>query len=170
MPIRFDIRKLAESSDIFVETGTLRGEGIACALAAGFNQVISIELSDEHFKFVDFMFGALVEHGVLTLLRGDCAELLPRVVSQLDAKGQIATFWLDANHETVLYPSLDAIANSRCKEHVILIDDVRIMGKAAPSVDLDVVMRRLRAINADYTISREMGVQPDDIILARPAQ
>ena len=170
MPIRSDIRQLAELSEVFIETGTLMGEGIACAVAAGFGKIVSMELSDEHAKRVDFMFGGLVEAGVLQLLRGDCLELLPPVIAELDASGGRATFWLDADHVKTLYPSLDLIAGAARNDHVILIDDVRIMGKQAANIELDEVIRRLREINPDYLITREMGYQPEDVIMAVPAR
>lgn len=164
MPIRFDLTRFAKETDVFIETGTLMGEGIACALAAGWNRIVSIELSDEHKKRVDFMFGGMVELGKLEVIYEDCLQALPRVIESIGDNR--ATFWLDAHHEVTLYPSLDIIAKARRNDHVIMVDDLRIMGKEAPSVSIDELGRRLLSINDGYRLQRVMGCCPEDVMIA----
>jgi predicted O-methyltransferase YrrM len=168
MPIRFDITPFAKQTSLFVETGTHWGEGVACAIAAGFERVLSIELEERYRKKVDYMFSGLVKADRVELVRGDCTKLMPDVIEALDALDMQATFWLDAHHPTALFPCLEAIAASLRCDHVIMIDDVRLMGKKhMPEVKAREVERRLYEINPTYSITYEMGVQPEDVIVAR---
>jgi hypothetical protein len=67
---------------------------------------------------------------------GDSAAVLPRILDSLD---QPTLFWLDAHPcsdrsvrdaPVPLLAELAAIAGHRVEGHVILIDDMRLMGRA----------------------------------------
>jgi len=157
----------------FIETGTFRGDGIVAALVAGFESVLSVEISPElHGKATDrFRTDRRV-----VLFCGNSAEFLACQVPLLCAP---ATFWLDAHgyagvsdpdRPSPLLAELDAIATSTIRTHTILIDDYNIFGRGFRSNVTEAQVReRLLAINPDYLLVR-IGTpdRPWDILGALP--
>jgi hypothetical protein len=116
---RFALRTL-------VETGTLFGDTIV-ATRRRFEHVYSIELSPElHEKAKR----RLRRFRNVTLLQGDSAEVLPRLLEELD---EPCLFWLDAHYsggvsargplDSPLRAELQAILARGDDRDVILIDD-----------------------------------------------
>src|SRR5215469_5440859 len=69
----------ASGARIFVETGTYYGFMLQACLAH-FDQLISIEIEPHFYRRAQKVFK---RHKNVTLLRGDSAELLPRVVADI---------------------------------------------------------------------------------------
>lgn len=160
----------------FVETGTADGEGVAVALNAGFEKVISLEVNpDVYVKACRRFMG---DDRVL-LVMGDSALHLPHVVSGL-FEGK-ATFWLDSHWskgECDLGPSVNkcpilhdlrAIAGSPIKDHIILVDDIRYFRSGGlpqwGGVTLGDIMEVVMEINPDYRISFRDGFVKDDVLV-----
>jgi hypothetical protein len=150
----------------FVETGTLKGEGVKSALAAGFPKVISIELSGalyaenrERFK----------DDPRVDLRLGDSGRVLAEVIEGIDSP---ITFWLDAHmnglgqkpfeliHDnstmgeqpTAALAELEAIARHPVKTHTILIDDIRNFKPGNYETPLQQVIDAVMRINPTYKI------------------
>lgn len=167
MPISPFVLKDLKLGRVFVETGCYEGAGIAAALAAGFEEVVSIELDSSSALRASALFAGKP----VTVLHGDTVKLLPGVLAGLT---EPATFWLDA-HPVGWSPvigELVAMADTPIRNHTILIDDRRLMhgpqypaGWVTPSEEE--VCRALLKINPAYKISFVNGFIPDDIIVAQ---
>jgi predicted O-methyltransferase YrrM len=115
---------------VLVETGTYMGE-TAWALRREFEHVETIELEPTLVRLARVRFART--RGV-RVHEGDSASVLPGVLASLDRP---ALFWLDAHPCTdraasdapvPLLTELAAIAAHPVEGHVVLIDDMRLMG------------------------------------------
>jgi hypothetical protein len=114
------------STAILIETGTYRGDMVE-ACCRTFRRIYSIELSKELFENARERF---LSRESVTLLQGDSAEVLPRLLVQID---EPCLFWLDAHYSgggtaqgrvlTPIFEELERILNHPLWTHVILIDD-----------------------------------------------
>lgn len=164
----------------FVETGTYKGDGVQCAIEAGFQGIISTELSSalfNHCKNRKYEFGNRKEKPMVALLCGTSVDNLPHMIS--DIKEPI-TFWLDAHYSegctakgdemSPILKELAIIGNHPIKTHTILIDDRRHFGTHHfGMIKENQIMDALKEINPDYHISKDTG-HPDypmDVLVAR---
>ncbi len=156
---------------VFIETGSYVGSGIQMALDAGYNKVISIELSDKYHNICKKRYA---KNSKVTLLKGGSAEQLSKVLPNVKNE---ATFWLDAHFSggdtakqkglCPIIAELDAIKNHHINTHTILIDDVRLFGtEEFEFITLDEVIHKLLEINPNYTIGFRDGHVKDDILFA----
>jgi len=159
---------------IFVETGTLVGNGLWCALAAGFEQCHSIEIHEHQYRAACDRFQQEIQQGRVRLHHGDSGELLPAVVDAIDTA---ALFWLDAHMSHNYGPQLAkacpameelaAIDRSKIRDHVILIDDVACFDNLAhDNIPLQAVKDRILEINPAYQFERLDAVLPGNILAA----
>lgn len=156
----------------FIETGSFVGDGIQQALDAGFQKVISIELSDKYF---DICKNRFLNNEKVTLFKGDSYKVLPDILSNIN---EPATFWLDGHHScgdtalgdywAPLIQELETIKNHQIKTHTILIDDMRcwkepndVHGFYEPDI-----FEKLKEINNDYKFSYEDSPVKNDILAA----
>jgi len=112
--------------DTLIETGTYLGAMIK-GTRHTFRTIISIELDPHLYERAR---RKLAEPGHITILNGDSAEVLPRVLRHLDVP---CLFWLDAHHSGLLTArgrqdspvllELQAILSHPVAGHVVLIDD-----------------------------------------------
>lgn len=140
----------------FIETGSYLGDGIRQAVRAGcFEAIHSIELNEGYFNHLSRAFSRQKN---VTLWQGNSGDLLPLVLSQIDAP---ATFWLDAHYSggdtargdrlSPILEELDSIQRHPIHTHTILIDDVRLFGTSEfDYVTLDQIIEKLKEINPDY--------------------
>lgn len=160
---------------IFVETGTFRGNQAALALLQ-FDHVYTIELDLELYNHCKRRF-----HGEprITLLHGDSADLLPVICT---AVLEPCVFYLDAHWygkgpETPLplLKELRAIG-SRSYKDVVVIDDMRLMGKKSwsgedgtdwPRAEFDFREATLEAISEACPGRQEMAEGIDRLIIYR---
>jgi len=171
MPLNINLKAI-KATDIFIETGLLRGDGVKKALQAGFGKVVSIEMRKESIEHCILRFAKAIENGRVRLFHGKSEEILQEIISEID---EPITFFLDAHlgekHiETLsdeesfeqrcpLYNELKAIGEHPIKSHVILIDDIdqiktqRSKHKWVREVEPDEIENLIREINPDYTIS-----------------
>jgi hypothetical protein len=112
----------------FVETGTYYGDSTKAA-APIFENIYSIELSPEIHKQAK---ERLKEYRNVNLYMGDSKQILPLLLFQLDEK---TIFFLDGHYscentargdtDTPIIEELIAIKNSKLKNPIIIIDDIR---------------------------------------------
>lgn len=161
---------------VAIETGTYRGDS-ARKLSETVQRVVSIELSEDLHEAAKDTLADLVN---VTLLHGSSADVLPRVVADLDGP---AIYWLDGHwcgeagtrSDGPQCPVMEEIAAIDAGEHAarscILIDDARLhLGPPPPPFrredwpTIAEVVDKLRA-----THDRVFTVL-DDVIIAGPPE
>jgi hypothetical protein len=151
---------------MLVETGTYLGDMVD-AMRADFEQVISIELSEELAQHARARFARASNVQVLC---GDSGKLLPEVVSRLMAP---TLFWLDGHYsagvtakgdrETPILEELEAIFSGSTGPHVLLIDDARCFGSGDyPSI------QQVQALVMKYRPGWQFAVAGDIIRICPP--
>ena len=133
MPLNPNASELIErkkDKKIFIETGSADGEGIECAIKAGFEKIYSIELNPLLFENCKKRF---YNHKNIHLICGSSEIELPKV---LDTINDSFILWLDAHWsggnyigemmDVYLPKELNAIKNYSQKfdDSVIMIDDM----------------------------------------------
>lgn len=82
-------------NDMFIETGSYLGDGIQQALNAGFQNIISIELSDKYYSISTNRF---INNHNIKIIKGDSYKVLPDIIKDINTN---ITFWLDG-HSLIL--------------------------------------------------------------------
>ncbi len=155
----------------FVETGSLRGEGVIEALRTGFTEIHSIELSPHYHSYCKDTFSHLPH---VHFWLGDSATLLEEIIQKIDKP---ITFWLDGHYSgtdtakgsrnTPILQELAAIKRHPIKTHTILIDDVRLFSSEEfDHISLSTVKQLILEINPNYVISFKDAFQERDILVA----
>ncbi len=178
-------------SPIFFETGTFLGGGTKCAIQSGFTKVITVELQE--YLYEQCIKGdptgckedlvEEIESGIVDIHLGDTREIMWELIENIEDR---ITFWLDAhidggNYRSTtpnvapcpLYDELDIIKKHKRKDHIILIDDLRIMGDKTKSgygwgsgIDLESIKETILEINPQYVFRYEEGYTDNDILVA----
>lgn len=165
---------------LFIETGTLHCDGIRRAIESGFKQVISIELAPHYYLSAFYKYAY---HPYVKIIQGDSSVVLSKVLEHVDEQ---VTFWLDGHYSagdtalgevnSPLMLELDIIKQHHVKTHTILIDDLRcwtnpegMFDKSdlrSNKFDTEVIVNKLKEINADYMFDYRDGHIPNDILVA----
>ncbi len=152
-------------SKYFVETGSYIGNGIQSAIDAGFENIISIELSENYYNFCIERFNKFPQ---VKIIRGDSIKDLYGIIKNINDK---ITFWLDGHYSggntaisetnkiSPLLEELSQIKNHKIKNHNILIDDLRCWKKDDVKIGfgLEEIKEMILNINLNYIISFEDG-------------
>jgi hypothetical protein len=151
-------------SPVFFETGTYQGHSVKLAITLGFEEVYSVEKNKLYFRAcMDKFRGTLGVH----LHLGDSSECLWDLIKKIDKR---ITFWLDGHnvHEIPVLKELEIIARHPIKDHIIMVDDRRVMGTEIwNGITEQDVIQAIYKINPDYTILYEDSLNaPKDIIVA----
>lgn len=184
MPLTENTLNAFKKGNVFVETGTFMGDGINNALKAGFQKIYSIEVAQQYIKLTSERFRKEIEEGIVNIIFGDSKLVMGDVIKNID---EPITFWLDAHWDygpgkgevyCPLYEELTFIKNHKLKDHLILIDDMRVIGNAShhwgKTVQRDRIIELINEINQDYKISYtegdlgpdEGGLRANDILVA----
>jgi hypothetical protein len=162
-------------SSIFIESGSYGGDGVKAALSSGFKKVISIELSKEYYELCKSRY----PQKNVTFYHGDSIDVLPEILKGIDCK---CTFWLDGHfcggesasgkYPVPLMEELKIIATHHIKNHILLLDDMRLLrNHSAEWKDLTYGIREIEdmihSINPNYKITYGFGVVKDDILIAQ---
>ncbi len=169
----FLISSLAEMSKInfFVETGTFLAETLL-TVSPNFTYNWSVEAQEDCFKHCQTRTRKPVRKNIKLFL-GESPEILPTILSELDERPEAdkrCMFFLDAhfsgevdtssiNAKTYssekyghcpLIQEIEKIGKHEEKNHLILIDDVRMMGtKGWPTIEE--TLESVRSINKYYS-------------------
>jgi len=174
--IRLELLKEYAVGSTFIETGSMEGWTMSTAAQHGFKTMHGIELMKKPYEFSL----ELQKHNPNVHFHlGESPDILPKIVENLT---EPATFWLDAHAsgpnipggkygKCPLVQELQAINLSPCKNHVIIIDDIRLFSTHEwDFLDKQLVMDELYKINPDYKIvyadGEEDGTFPNDILIA----
>lgn len=157
---------------IFVETGTLDGDGVNLALNTGFKQIYSVEIVEERYNFCVNRF---VDNKNVKLYLGDSLDTLPAILASLNDK---TTFWLDAHvnskidkvfgkFKCPILEEIKLIVNNEYSD-TILIDDIRLFrnnGKGKFNyIKLNDI---LKEIPSNFEVSYAEGFVQDDIMVVK---
>lgn len=185
-----DIRQYV--SPIFFETGTFLGGGAKVALKNGFNKVITCELQE--YLYNQCVNGDTsgngedlvdeIREGKVSIYLGDTREIMWDLIKDIDDR---ITFWLDAHvdggnyiegltpavNPCPLYDEIQIIKKHKRKDHIILIDDLRIIGNNSSSgygwgygINIDDIKNMILDINPSYKFRYEDGHIENDILVA----
>jgi hypothetical protein len=158
-------------TDYFVETGTFHGAGVDVAIAAGMSDIRSVET---HYDFFAECKDRFCDDTRVQLWHGDSLDLLPMIIENISDR---ITFWLDAHDgnsptsgkkRAPLLEEIEIIGQHPIKDHVILIDDVRLFGVGFwEGVTQIGVINALLKINPNYVVIYEnSSAYPEDILVA----
>lgn len=157
---------------VFIETGSFTGDGIQSAVDAGFQKIISIELSDHFYEVCKNRFS---KNPNVQIIHGDSFKVLPDIIKNIDSR---ITFWLDGHYAcgntakgeywAPLMQELDVIQNHHIKMHTIMIDDMRCWQEPNPvhGFYLPDIINKLYDIHDQYELVYEKGLEKDDILVA----
>lgn len=154
---------------VLIETGSGDGDGIQCAIDAGFETVYSLEKSKELYQYCKARF---LNNIKVCCYHGDSRDKLPNLISHIPTT---ITFWLDAHYskgktlgegDNPILDELFIISKHRLNNHNILIDDMRYFGNPYFGVTEEQVRNELMKINPNYTIEYRDGFCRDDVLVA----
>ena len=146
------------TNDVFVETGTFRGDTLEFIRASNtYKLLYSIELSEQFYKRCADRF---VNDTNVTIHYGNSRYDLANIIQSIDTE---ITFWLDSHwsggHEEIgcdpelkcpVLHELDQIKNHPIKTHTIMVDDIRLMDGSHFEVTLDQIQKKILEINPNY--------------------
>lgn len=157
-------------SPVFLETGTNIGQGVLEAVNAGFKKIISIEIEPEFVDLVNKKFINNSDYSDVDFkfYLGDSKLVIPEIIHEIEER---ITFWLDG-HEFYQIPLLDeliAIKNHKIKDHIIIIDDVRMFNSPEwNKIGHDKVIELIMDINESYKITYHPSPHgASDILVAK---
>ena len=143
-----------------VETGTYLGDMVDVQKAY-FDQVISIELSEELARLAQKRFG---RNANVDIRQGDSATVLKQVTRLLRTP---ALFWLDGHYsggitakgdtECPIFSELEAVFSNN-QDHIILIDDARCFIGKGDYPSLEELSKFITQRDIRYRISVEHDI------------
>ena len=178
MPITKEIlSKYANKADIFIESGTYKGDTVNIAIELGFKEIYTIELNENFYKLAKIKFE---KYPQVTCILGDSQDKLPEILEKITKP---AIFWLDGHwsmgdtskgkNAVPLLQELDIIAKYKIKNHTILIDDIRLLSDKNEIIidwsliNISDIENRCKLINDKYKITYEDDIlSKNDILVA----
>jgi hypothetical protein len=169
------------SEYIFVETGTYHGLSAKKAYDVGFKKIYTIELQKHIFDIAKENLKNCFDR--VNLYLGDSKIILPSIINE--NQNEKIIFWLDAhidggNYNELLTPKnievcplhfeLLEIKKSKRNDHIILIDDMRIIDSYGWGVNVSksLLKQQLLQINPQYKFSFiDSGNDKNDIMLIK---
>jgi hypothetical protein len=187
MPINFDLEsiRIKHGCINYLETGLYNvDDNVSCkqALAAGFEKVISVEIRKDWVEKGQRILSAVINSGRLQIIHDDSTNLKAHLTSNVFE--QRTLFFLDAHVDNSnihnyrvkcpLFYELEAIKSLSRNDHVICIDDVRILKCNSPWGEqsygqisyIDEIIKVLLTINPSYKIEYLNGHIENDVLIA----
>jgi hypothetical protein len=187
MPIAFDLEELRKKHQCvnYLETGLYdprEDVSIKHALRSGFEKCISIEIREDWVSLGKEIFQKEIADGRVTLIQDDSTRLKQHLDPAIFQHKSM--FFLDAHVDNSnihhyqkkcpLLEELDAISVLDRKDHVILIDDLRILQTPFPWGEtsyenknfIDEIIKKIQKINPLYQFKLLDGYIKNDVILA----
>lgn len=164
--LRVDHLKALAKGDVFVETGTHKGDGIVLALDYGFKHIHTVELDDKLYTDACTKFNSYPN---VKLYQGSSPDCLKTIITDPSISDKEGTFWLDAHgwKAAPLLEELAVIQTHPIKTHTIFMDDRRLLGTAEWNfLKEDDVLKKVKEINPNYYIIYLDGHVHGDIICA----
>lgn len=174
MPGNLSLFSAFSYNRVFVETGTCGGISVEIALAAGYSDIRTVELSRPHYEYC---VGIFANRPQVALWHGRSQEELAKMIADVN---EPITFWLDAHRtggdtasdgydqQDIILAELRIIAAHPISEHTILIDD---QGDGWN----ETIVSQLMEINPMYAIDRvdswwdgRDNFYPKSVLVAEP--
>ena len=182
MPICFDLSLIKEENNcnIYFETGlwnVKQEETSLCkAIRLGFDKCASVEINSDFVDIAELKFATEINDGVLKLFRGKSESLATYLDEMNLTEDDKIVFFLDSHgsgHGCPLVEELDAIKGLKRNDHIILIDDVRIIRDCCWSDNRysnesfeNLLKEKLLDINPNYEFSFLNGHIENDVLYA----
>lgn len=162
------------SNKIFVESGTFLGNGLKCALNAGFEKCYTVEIHSHLYEKAQLRFKDEINQGRVFSYLGDSEKILPKIINQITDQ---ATFWLDAHISSQygkklakncpIIEELQTINSHYIKTHTLLIDDLNCFGRPAHDrITIEQVKNKILEINSNYKFEFLDAARPQNILVA----
>ena len=187
MPINFDLEKLREKYNCinYFETGlydSSKNVSLKKALKCSFSKLYSIEIRKDWVDLSKEVFKKDIEKGRLKLYLDDSVNIKNYLYNDDFINRTI--FFLDAHvddknihnykKKCPLFEELSALANLERKDHIILIDDLRIIKSKFPWGEtsygninfLEQIKIKILSINKNYKFSTLDGYIQNDVLIA----
>jgi hypothetical protein len=187
MPINFDIEKLRQEHNCinYFETGLYDPRTDVSskqALNCNFDKVYCIEIRQDWVEIGKEIFKEDIQKGRYNLYLDDSTNMKKYLTG--DVFNNKTMFFLDAHVDNnniqnykkrcPLFEELSAIENMERKDHVILIDDLRIIKTAYPWNEtsygninfLEQIKNKILSINKHYKFATLNGHIDDDVLIA----
>lgn len=160
-------------NNVFVETGSYRGDAIQLAVEAGFKQIYSLDIDPNATEYCENRFPT---HPHIHLINASSyGDGLWNVIKDIN---EPITFWLDAHwmlfegtdqgeHPWPLLSELEQISRHPIKTHTILIDDMLIMQDDIVGYNRQDVRKALLKINPEYQLIDIANPLIKNILLAK---
>jgi|SRR5210317_346556 hypothetical protein len=179
MSAKFDFKKYL--TDNFIESGTYKGDGVIRAIKAGFKNLYSVEIHEPNYnnsrnRINNFIKKNKLDISFPNIYLGDCVQVFPKIMTEINSK---STFWLDGHAAKKWYGAkssncplleeLEIIKNHHIKNHIIMIDDLRIIRNEAwgeKDISEEILIEKIKTINSDYKFSYEDGHVEKDCLIA----
>ena len=169
-----ELKKYA--SKCYIETGSFHGDGIQDAIDAGFETIISIEITPKYYEECKYRFK---DNDNVTIILGDSVEKLAEILKTLNHSCTIMLdahwMWELSDHNGKIVPLLEEF--EVIKEHAktyndtIMIDDMRCWTKedfwyVDHQLTNEILIEKVKEINENYIISFADGNVENDVLVA----
>jgi|UniRef100_A0A6C0IMW9 hypothetical protein len=188
MPISFDLKKEKEAHNCvnYFETGLWDARALVSskqALSAGFEKVFCIELREKWITIGNDVFKEEIENNKYHLYHDDSVHMTKYLENNPDFDKK-TMFFLDAHVDnqnienyTKICPVIDellAIKSLTRKDHVIMVDDLRLLKQPYPWGEtgygalnfMEAIMQIIKEINPEYQFKTLPGHIEDDVLCA----
>ena len=155
--------KFKKINDNFIETGSYLGDGIRLAIESGFENIISIELSENYFNKCKETFK---NHQNVNLILGDSYYKLSSILKNNNLR---YTYWLDGHYsggdtangvlEFPIMKELEVILNRNISGEIIYIDDMRILRDYSKEININ----SIKNIVEKYKTGCNIHFEPSDL-------
>tara|TARA_R100000654_G_scaffold68770_1_gene97936 strand:- start:4881 stop:5441 length:561 start_codon:yes stop_codon:yes gene_type:complete len=182
MPICFDLNKVRNdyNCNIYFETGlwnVVTEETSLCqALKLNFDKCASVEINNKFINLAKEKFIEEIKNDKLFLFEGDSKNLNNYLQDLSIDKNDKILFFLDSHgsgHGCPLVEELTAIKELESKNHIIMIDDVRIIrgciwgDQRYNNANFESELKnKILEINPNYEFSYLNGYQENDVLIA----
>jgi len=187
MPINFDLEKVRQNYNCinYFETGLWDPRcsvSSHTALNCNFKKVFCIEIREDWVELGKKIFKKEIENGRYNLYLDDSTNMKNYLVG--DHWKDKTLFFLDAHVDDInihnykkmcpLFEELSAIENLERKDHIILIDDLRLLRMPYPWGEtsygninfLEHIVNKILSINKNYKFRTLNGHIDNDVLIA----
>ena len=184
MPICFDLKEVFDKykTNIYFETGLWNVDNetsLTQALKLPFDKFCSVDISQCHIAKAQDKFKSLIKDNKLKLFLGDSINLSKYLEDLSPTLDDRILFFLDSHGgerngtRCPLMEELEAIKNLERKDHIIMIDDIRIIrtciwsdNRYISNVFEKQLKDKILEINSNYQFTYLKGVVDDDVLIA----
>jgi len=172
------LSKHKKDYNTFIETGTYAAGAVDLAFNCGFEKVYTIDISTKHKNEFHQKYQKQIAENKLKFLYGESFLELEKLFKYINYP---CVIWHDAHYdmhsdvcgkyECPILEELEVIKNSGIKNHILIIDDIRIFKSQtywAKDISFEKILHSLNKINSNYEIFYEDGYEPNDILIAKP--